>query len=181
MNCCLRRCLITSSYTMFMAMGSELLSSQDASSSNSLDLLFGLAGEEASLHDDWLLGESSLTENLEKSSPGAVDNRCLGSLSSILHPGLLRDKGPQLVNVDAWLVQVGVIGVDVEVPHTDLSEISGMVFVEVDSVVVLSTSVSATSGVLPVLPDPAMSVGDMSSQLAGLLLSSGHFWFLLLL
>merc|ERR1719244_2107419 len=155
MNCCLlKRCLYTSSFTMFMAMGSELLSSQDASSSNSLDLLFGLAGEEASLHDDWLLGESSLTENLEKSSPGAVDNRCLSSLSSILHPGLFRDQGPQLVNVDAWLVQVGVVGVDVEVPHTDLSEISGMVFVEVNSVVVLSTSVSATSRVLPVLPDP---------------------------
>merc|ERR1719376_392980 len=102
---------------MFMAMGSELLSSQDASSSNSLDLLFGLAGEEA--------------------SPGAVNNWCLGGLSSILHPGLFRDKGPQLVNVNAWLVQVGVVGVDVEVPHTDLSEISGMVFVEVDSVVML--------------------------------------------
>ena len=45
-------------------MGSELLSSQDASSSNCLDLLFSLAGEEASLHDDWLLGESSLAKNL---------------------------------------------------------------------------------------------------------------------
>merc|ERR550534_3537306 len=71
-------------------MGSELLSSQDASSSNSLNLLFGLAGEEASLHDDWLLGESSLTKNLEKASPGAVNHRCLGSLSSILHPGRFR-------------------------------------------------------------------------------------------
>merc|ERR1719376_1619359 len=77
---------------------------------NSLDLLFGLAGEEASLHYDWLLGESSLAKNLEKSCPRAINNRCLGSLSSILHPGLFRDKGPQLVNVDAWLVQVGVVG-----------------------------------------------------------------------
>merc|ERR1719219_3385243 len=176
MKCCLKDVCIQA-----VSQCSELLSSQDARSSNSLDLLFGLEGEETSLHDDWLLGESSLAENLEKSSPGAVDNRCLGSLSSILHPGLFRDKGPQLVNVDAWLVQVGVVGVDVEVPHTDLSEISGMVFVEVDSVVVLSTSVSATSGVLPMLPDPTMSVGDMASQLAGLLLSCGHFWFLLLL
>merc|ERR1719430_2879157 len=164
-----------------MAMGSELLSSQNASSSDSLDLLFGLAGEEASLHDDWLLGESSLTKNLEKASPGAVNHRRLGSLSSILHPGLFRDEGPQLVNVNARLVQVGVVGVDVEVSHTDLSEISWMVFVEVNSVVMLTTGVSATSGVLPVLPDPTMSVGDMSSQLAGLLLSCGHFWFLLLL
>ena len=51
---------------MFMAIGSELLSSQDASSSNCLDLLFSLAGEETSLHDDWLLGESSLAKNLNK-------------------------------------------------------------------------------------------------------------------
>jgi len=164
-----------------MAIGSELLSSQDASSSNSLDLLFCLTGEETSLHDDWLLGESSLAKNLEKSSPGAVDDRCLGSLAGILNPGLFRNKGPQLVNIDAWLVQVGIVGVDVEVPHTDLSEVSGMVFVEVDSVVMLTTSVSATSGMLPVLPNPTVSVGDMSSQLAGLLLSCGHFSVLLLL
>merc|ERR1719431_1934241 len=89
--------------------------------------------------------------NLEKSSPGAVNNWCLGSLSSILHPGLFRDEGPQLVNVNAWLVQVGVVGVDVEVPHPDLSEISGMVFVEVDSVVMLTTSVSATF-LIPTFP-----------------------------
>merc|ERR1719320_1671208 len=107
---------------MFMAIGSELLSSQDASSSNSLDLLFCLTGE--------------------KTSPGAVNDRCLGSLTGILHPGLFRHKGPQLVNIDAWLVQVGIVGVDVEVPHTDLSEVSRMVFVEVDSVMVLTTSVS---------------------------------------
>jgi len=166
---------------MFMAIGSELLSSQDASSSNSLDLLFCLTGEETSLHDDWLLGESSLAKNLEKSSPGAVNDRCLGSLASILHPGLFRNKGPQLVNIDAWLVQVGIVGVDVEVPHTDLSEVSRMVFVEVDSVVMLATSVSTTSGMLPVLSNPTMSMGDMSSQLAGLLLSCGHFTVLLLL
>merc|ERR1719312_2270226 len=102
-------------------MGSVLLGSQAANSSTCLDLLFSLAGEEASLHDDWLLGESSLAKNREKSSPGAVNDRSLGSLTSILHPGLFRNKGPQLVNIDAWLIQVGIVGVDVEVPHTDLS------------------------------------------------------------
>ena len=47
-------------------------------------------------------------------------------------PGLLGNEGPQLVQVDAGLVEVGVVGVDVEVPHTDLTEVSGMVLVEVD-------------------------------------------------
>ena len=36
----------------------------------------------------------------------------------------------------------------------DLSEVTRMVFVEVDPVVMLTTSVSATSRVLPVLSDP---------------------------
>ena len=49
-----------------------------------------------------------------------------------------------------------------------------MVLVKVDPVVVLTTSVSATSRVLPVLPDPAVSVRHVTSQLPGLLLASGH-------
>ena len=36
----------------------------------------------------------------------------------------------------------------------DLSEVTRMVFVEVDPVVMLTTSVSATSRMLPVLSDP---------------------------
>ena len=37
----------------------------------------------------------------------------------------------------------------------DLSEVSRMVLVKVDPVVMLTTSVSTTSRVLPVLPNPA--------------------------
>ena len=66
---------------------------------------------------------------------------------------------------------------DVEVPHSNLSEVSGMILVKVDPVVMLATSVSATSGVLPVLSDPTMTVGHMSSQLPGLLLRCGHSYF----
>ena len=47
-------------------------------------------------------------------------------------PGLLGNAGPQLVQVNAGLVEVRVVGVDLEVPHTDLTEVSGMVLVEVD-------------------------------------------------
>ena len=66
---------------------------------------------------------------------------------------------------------------DVEVPHADLSEVSRMILVEVDSVMVLTTSVSATSGMLPVLSDPTVTVGHVSSQLPGLLLGCGHSYF----
>merc|ERR1712130_1059036 len=95
-----------------------LLSSQNASASDSLDLLFCSSGEESGLDNDWLLCR----------------------LTSILGSGLLRHQGPQFIKVDAWLVKVGVVGVHVEVPHSNLSEISRMVFVKVDSVVMLTTS-----------------------------------------
>ena len=49
-----------------------------------------------------------------------------------------------------------------------------MVLVEVDPVVVLTTGVSATSGMLPVLADPSVTVGHVASQLPGLLLGCGH-------
>jgi hypothetical protein len=126
-------------------------------------------------------------------------------------PYLLGHQGPQLVQVDAGLAQVGVVGVHVEVPHADLAEVAGVVLVKVDPeevkeddkeaqlpVVVLPTGVTATAGVLPVLPDPgegqrehcdhdhgrlqgcdhearpAVTVGDMTSQLPCLLLAGGH-------
>merc|ERR1719367_2000856 len=117
--------LYVSSFTM-MAIGSELLSSKDTGSSNRLDLLLSLAGEETGLHDDWLLWEGSLSKNLEIPCSGTVNNRCLGSLTSVLHPSLFRDKGPQLINIDA--------------------------------VAMLATSVSTTSGMLPVLPNPTVSM-----------------------
>ena len=41
-------------------------------------------------------------------------------------------------------------------------------------VMVLTTSVTATSRVLPVFADPAVTVGHVSSQLPGLLLTGGH-------
>ena len=69
---------------------------------------------------------------------------------------------------------------DVEVSHSNLSKVTRMVFVEVDSVVMLATSVSATSRMLPVLSNSSVTVGHVSSQLPGLLLGCGHSGTLLL-
>merc|ERR1719474_169158 len=140
-----------------------------------LIFFLGSSGKETSLHNDRLLGESSLAQHLKVPSSGAINNWGLVCLISIFGPSLLRNKGPQLVEIDSRLIEVGVVRMDMEVPHTNLSKVTRMVLIEVNSVVVLTSSVSATSGVLPVLSDPTMTVGDMSSQLPGLLLSSGHF------
>jgi len=133
-----------------------------------------LSAHSPSLDYHWLLGKNTLAQHLAKASPGDVNNGGLILHPSILEPSLFRDEGPEFVQVDSGLVEVRVVGMNVEVPHANLSEVSGMILVKVDSVVMLATSVSATSGVLPVLADPAMPVRDVSSQLPGLLLASGH-------
>ena len=46
-----------------------------------------------------------------------------------------------------------------------------MVLVKVDAVVVLATSISVTSGVLPVLANAAMAVAHLATKLPGLLLA----------
>ncbi len=55
-----------------------------------------------------------------------------------------------------------------------LSEVSRVVLVEVDPVVVLSSSVAPPSRMLPVLADPTVPVGDVAAKLAGLLLVRRH-------
>ena len=60
---------------------------------------------------------------------------------------------------------------DVEVPHSNLSEVSRMIFVKVDSVVMLATGVSMTSRVLPVLANSSVTMRHVASQLPGLLLA----------
>jgi len=158
----------------------DLLSCEDAGSTNFLDLLLGDTREESCLDDDWLLGQNTFTQHLEDSSSGTVDDWSLVCLVLVLESGLLGHEGPQLVQVDGGLVEVGVVGVDVEVPHANLTKVSRMVFVKVDSVVMLSSSVSTTSGMLPVLSNSSVSMRHVSSQLPGLLLGGGHSAKLLL-
>ena len=63
--------------------------------------------------------------------------------------GLFADKSPQLVYVDNG----AVLGVTekVEVSQTNLSKVTRMVFVHVDTVVMLTTSKTTTSRMLAVL------------------------------
>lgn len=74
---------------------------------------------------------------------------------------------PELVQVN--LRAELVLAAQVEVPHTDLAKVTGMVFVKVDAVVVHATSVTATSRMLAVLADTAVTVAHVAAQLSGLL------------
>ena len=72
----------------------------------------------------------------------------------------------------------GVIGMNMEVTHADLSKISGMIFVKVDSVMMLASSVSATSRMLAMFANAAMTMRNVSSELPGLLFVGAHVGFM---
>lgn len=52
-----------------------------------------------------------------------------------------------------------------EVTHTDLSEVTRMVFVHVGTVVVLSTSETTTTRILAVLSYTSLTGGDMTAAM----------------
>jgi len=55
------------------------------------------------------------------------------------------------------------------VTHTDFAKETRVVFVEVDAMVVLATRVTATTRVLAVLSNAALTVGHIAASLPGLL------------
>jgi hypothetical protein len=71
------------------------------------------------------------------------------------------DSKTYLVEVDCGLPEL-LLGL-VEVPHTDLTEVTGMVLVEVGTVVVLTTGHTTTTGVLTVLSDTTVTGGHMTA------------------
>jgi len=55
----------------------------------------------------------------------------------------------------------------VEVSHTDLSEVTRMVLVHVDLVVVLTTGKTTTTGMLAVLADTSVTCGNVTAAIKG--------------
>ena len=66
-----------------------------------------------------------------------------------------------LIQVDDWLPEV--VALLVEISHSDLSKVTGMVLVHVCSVVVLSTCKTSTTGVLAVLSYTTVAGGDVTA------------------
>ena len=56
-----------------------------------------------------------------------------------------------------------------EEPHADLSEVTGVIFVEIGAVVVLTTGHTATTGMFSVLADSSMTGGDVAAAMRYLL------------
>jgi hypothetical protein len=66
-----------------------------------------------------------------------------------------------LIQVDNWLPEV--VALLVEIPHSDLSKVTWMVFIHVGSVVMLSTSQTTTTWMLAVLAYSSMTGRNVSA------------------
>jgi len=131
-----------------------------------IDLLLSRLGEKPGLDDDRNLRADTLTEKLGVARVAEINDGHLAILA-LDGTGLLGDERPDPVHVDHRAVEL-VLGL-VEVPHTDLTEVTRVVFVPVDPVVVLTTSVTATARILAVLADTAVSSAHVAALLAVLL------------
>ena len=63
---------------------------------------------------------------------------------------------------------------DVEVPHANLPEVSRMVFIEVNAMMMLTTSITTASWMFAMFTNTSMTMGDMTTKLPGLFLVCAH-------
>lgn len=144
--------------------------SQQDCTSSLLDLLLGQLGNKLGLDYDRLRGQLTLAQDLKVPKLGNVYER--GTVGGGLGLNILRNQRPQLFNINYGAVIV--IPELVEMPHTDLTEVAGMVLVKENTVVVHTSSITPTTWMLPVLADTSMPCANVPSLLPVLLQSSSH-------
>jgi len=128
---------------------------KDANTSGLLDFGFSLLCEVSSLHDNRLLWKLAFTHHFHVPILHHVDNWSLGRIILVLFTCPLWEKCPDLIDVDGG--DDLAIFQQMEVAHTDLSKVSWVILVEVDSVVVLTTSITTASRVFTMLADTSAS------------------------
>ena len=135
---------------------------------DSLELLLGELGDVAGA-DDAGGGDDAVAEELGLAVGEEVDD---GEIAALLEGGDVGDQLGELVEVDGGLP--GGVGLLVVVAHAALAEVSGVILVEVDSVVVRATGVTATGRVLLMLTDTAITVELRTAHAASLAEAGGH-------
>jgi hypothetical protein len=150
------------------------LSNQLNNATGLLDLLLRQSAHPPGADDQRDLGQTALAEDLGVAQGQEVEDGdgVLLLASDVGVTGLDGDERPQLVEVDDGLPEVVLLLV--EVSHTDLSEVTGVVLVHVGTVVVLTTGKTTTTGVLAVLTDTTVTGRDVAAVLAGLRESGRH-------
>ena len=96
---------------------------------------------------------------LDQVNDGGLASSVLGGLV-VTFSGDVED----LVNIDGWAVSS--VSQNVELTHTDFTEVTRVIFIHQNSVMVLSSSITATTGMFSVLSDTTVTGGDVTSLLA---------------
>merc|ERR1712212_1382450 len=111
------------------SVGHQFVLDDNTSTTSFFDLLLSRSSEVPCFHDHWLFWKKTFTKNLVETCLYTIDNRSRTfRFLRIISACLLADQGPEFVKVDRWTVIF--VHRLVIVQHTDLSEVSRMVFVE---------------------------------------------------
>jgi len=129
-----------------------------------LDLRLSPRTDETRLHDAWDLREKAIAKHFSVSCVESVDDR--NNIAVLREACLLlgRYKRPEFVDVDSRAPATVVC--EMEMAHTNLTKVTRMVLIEVGTVVVLTTSETATSWMLAVLSYTTVSSRDVPAMLA---------------
>jgi len=158
-----------------------LVSALSGPSSNKLndatgifDLLFSFGADVTRLDDDWDVN-AALAQQFCVAMIEEIDNR--GGLGSrrrtqVLFTVFFGNERKELVNVHNGLPLV--VALQMEVAHSYFSEVTRMVFVQVGSVVVLTSGKTATTGMLAMFSNASMSGADMTPVFPGFAQMSRH-------
>lgn len=152
----------------------RFLSDELNNAASFLDLLLSERADETGANNNRDLRKKALAEDLAVAGSKSVDDRgsrCRGS-REVLVALLSRDQRPQLIKVENG-APLAVLQ-QVELAHTELTEITRMVLVEVSTVVVLATSHTTTTGILSVLANTTVSGRDVTARLPCLGETSRH-------
>merc|ERR1712189_150266 len=107
----------------------------------------------------------TFTKNFVVTSLYTIDNRGRTfRLLCIIQTSLLTDQGPEFIKIDSRAM-IFIHGLMV-VEHTNFSKVTGMVFVEPRSVMMLTTCVTTTTGMFSVFSNTTMSCAFVSPLLA---------------
>lgn len=120
------------------------LRSKNTCTSCFLDLFLSIFGEELRLDDQRLLWKLALSKNFKKALLCDIEYRRDIRLVLIFKPHLLRHESPELVDVNGGTPEFVLC--HVKISHTQFAKISKMVFIKVGTVMMLTTSITTSTG-----------------------------------
>ena len=115
-------------------------------------------------------GEESLSEDLEESGLGHINDGDSVLIGGVEGSGLFGEEGPDLVEVDGG--EEESVSLEGEGSDTLLSEVAGMITIHGGSIIGEATSVTTTSRMLSVFSNTTVTGGNVSALLTILMKTS---------